>query len=179
MSVRARLTSWAERGLWGSRLVILVAVAASIVVALVMLYMATVDVVFLVGKVAQYGNPAMLADERSHLHGVIVAKAAAIVDGYLFAAIMIIFGIGMYELFIAKIALAERVRSSANVLAVHDLDDMKERLAKVVFLILVVRYFEYAIDSPIDTPLDLLYLAAGIGLIALSIFLTARSGRAG
>jgi uncharacterized membrane protein YqhA len=179
VSVRSQLSQLAERWLWNSRLAVVVAVVASLIVALVMLYVATVDVVYLLAKVAHYASPALAGDERARLHGSIVAQVAAIVDGYLFAAIMIIFGIGMYELFIGKIEAAERLDGGSNVLAVRDLDDMKERLAKVVFLILVVRYFEYALDQPVGSSLDLLYLAIGIGLIALSIFLTARSSRAG
>jgi uncharacterized membrane protein YqhA len=178
VSVRSQFAQWAERWLWNSRLAVVVAVVASLVVALVMLYVATVDVVYLLAKVAHYASPALASDERAHLHGTIVAQVAAIVDGYLFAAIMIIFGIGLYELFVGKIEAAEKFNAGSNVLAVRDLDDMKERLAKVIFLILVVRYFEYALEQPIGSALDLLYLAIGIGLVALSIYLTARSGRA-
>jgi LPXTG-motif cell wall-anchored protein len=42
----------------------------------------------------------------------------------------------------------------------------------VIFLILIVRYFEYALEATIDTSLDLLYLAVGIALVALGLFLT-------
>ncbi len=41
-----------------------------------------------------------------------------------------------------------------------------------MFLILIVRYFEFALEAPIAGALDLLYLAIGIALIALSLFLT-------
>jgi hypothetical protein len=39
-------------------------------------------------------------------------------------------------------------------------------------LILVVRYFEYALELRVQTANDLLALAVGIGIIALAIFLT-------
>jgi uncharacterized membrane protein YqhA len=70
-----------------------------------------------------------------------------------------------------------RLSSSAdgsNVLLVRNLDDLKERLAKVVFLILLVRYFEYALELPVQTPTDLLYLAVGIGIVAFAIFIASR-----
>ena len=152
------------------------AVAASIIAAIVMLYVASVDLVYLVGKVVHYADPSMLGDERAHLHGNIVARVAEIVDGYLFAAIMLIFGLGIYELFVSKVSPEEKRGGASSFLAIRDLDDMKERLAKVVFLILLVRYFEYAVDQPINSALDLLYLAIGIGLVALAIYLTARVG---
>jgi hypothetical protein len=47
-------------------------------------------------------------------------------------------------------------------------------LANVVFLILIVRYFEYALQSDVTGPLDLLELAVGIALIAVSLYLTSR-----
>jgi uncharacterized membrane protein YqhA len=159
-----------ERLLWNSRLFTLVAVVASIVVALVMLYVATTDVVFLLREVATYAT--LPADAREHLHLSIVAHVAEIVDGYLFAAILIIFALGLYELFISKIDAIEASPVATRLLLIRSLDDLKDRLAKVVFLILIVRYFQYALDATIDAPIDLLYLAIGIALVAVSLYLT-------
>jgi hypothetical protein len=39
-------------------------------------------------------------------------------------------------------------------------------------LILIVRYFQYALESTPSAPLDLLYLAIGIALVAVSLYLT-------
>jgi hypothetical protein len=44
----------------------------------------------------------------------------------------------------------------------------------VVFLILIVRYFQEALQAPLNTPTELLYLAVGITLIALGLYLTRR-----
>jgi len=154
----------------------LAAVVASLVVSVVMLWVATVDVAYLLTQIPGYASPSTPPDVRAHTHGVIVARVAEIVDGYLFAAIMIIFGLGLYELFIKRISSVQHDESTSHILFVRDVDELKERLAKLVFLILLVRYFEYALDQPINSTLDLLYLAIGIALVALSIFLTARSG---
>jgi uncharacterized membrane protein YqhA len=159
-----------ERFLWASRLLTLIAVLASLVLALVMFYIATVDVVGLAKDVTHY---AALADEvRRHTHASIVAHVAEIVDGYLFATILIIFALGLYELFISKIDAIENSDVAPRVLLIRTLDDLKERLAKVVFLILIVRYFQYALESEVGSPLDLLYLAVGIALVAVSLYLT-------
>jgi uncharacterized membrane protein YqhA len=112
------------------------------------------------------------------LRASIIAHAAAIIDSYLFATIMIIFALGLYELFISRIDAIERDTFSSRLLLIHSLDDLKDRLAKVVFLILIVRYFEFALQSEISTSLELLYLAVGIALVALSLYLTARTGHA-
>jgi uncharacterized membrane protein YqhA len=89
---------------------------------------------------------------------------------------MIIFSLGLYELFIGRIVAAETSEVAPRLLLIHTLDDLKDRLAKVVFLILIVRYFEYALQSDIGGPLDLLYLAIGIALVALSLYLTSKNG---
>ena len=159
-----------ERLLWNSRLITLVAVIASLVVAFVMFYIATADVVFLLGEVRHYAS--LAADAREHLHASVVAHVAEIVDGYLFATILIIFALGLYELFVSKIDAIESSPIAPRVLLIRSLDDLKERLAKVVFLILIVRYFQYALEATINAPVDLLYLAIGIALIAFSLYLT-------
>jgi len=159
-----------ERVLWNSRLVALVAVINSIIVAFVMFYIATTDVGFLVREVVKYID--LPVNDRAHLHSSIVAHIAEIVDGYLFATILIIFALGIYELFISKIDGIEESSIANRVLLIRNLDDLKDRLAKVVFLILIVRYFQYALEAEIKGPLDLLFLAVGIALIALALFLT-------
>jgi uncharacterized membrane protein YqhA len=168
-----RIECFFENVLWNSRLLTGVAVFASLIVAIIMFYVATVDVFFLLGQVVHYTSFA--AHEREELHGVIVGRVAEIVDGYLFATIMIIFGLGLYELFISKIDTAENSAIAPRLLLIRSIDDLKERLAKVVFLILIVRYFEYALQYTITGALDLLYLAVGIALIALSLYLTGRT----
>jgi len=159
--------------IWNSRLVIVVAVVASLVVSLVLFYLATADVVFLVGDISHYA--ALELEPRDKLRAKIVAHAAAIIDSYLFATIMIIFALGLYELFISKLEVVERNSFASRLLLINSLDDLKDRLAKVVFLILIVRYFEFALQSEIGSPIDLLYLAIGIALVALSLYLTGRS----
>jgi uncharacterized membrane protein YqhA len=137
-----------ERLLWNSRLITLVAVVASLAVAVVMFYIATADVALLSQDVLHY---AYVADEaRGQLHATIVAHVAEIVDGYLFATILIIFAMGLYELFVSKIDAIETSPIAPRLLLIRSLDDLKERLAKVVFLILIVRYFQYALEASIS-----------------------------
>ena len=159
-----------EKLLWSSRLVTLVAVIASLVVSFVMFYVATTDAYFLSREVLHY--PVLDAVARDKMHASVVSHVAEIVDGYLFATILIIFALGLYELFINKIDAIENSTIAARLLLICSLDDLKERLAKVVFLILIVRYFEYALESIPRTALDLLYLAIGIALIAVALYLT-------
>jgi len=165
-----------EQIIWNSRLVILIAVVASLILAFVMFYIATADAFFLTVNVSGYLSPQLGDTARQHLHLATVARVAEVVDGYLFATIMIIFALGLYELFISKIDAAERSDLASRLLLIRSVDDLKERLAKVVFLILIVRYFQFALEATVKGPLDLLYLAVGIALVALSLFLTRNVG---
>lgn len=162
-----------EALLWNSRFLVLIAVIASLLVALAMFYITGVDVVALLRDLAGYATldeGAAHGDVRAHL----VARIAQIVDGFLFAVILLIFALGLYELFISKIDPAEESEFASRILLIRSLDDLKDRLSKVVFLILVVRYFEFALQQHLNTPLEVLELAVGIALIGLSLYLTSR-----
>jgi uncharacterized membrane protein YqhA len=161
-----------ESVLWNSRFLTLVAVIASLIGALVMFYVAASDVLDLFGTVRQYSDHALPAAAHHALRAKIVASVAQFVDGFLFALVLIIFALGIYELFIGRIDSAEDSEIAQRILVIHSLDDLKEKLAKVIFLILIVRYFEYALDTDIATPRDLLSLAAGIVFIAIAIWFT-------
>lgn len=164
-----------ERVLWGSRLIVLLAVVASMVVSVGMFFVSTVDVVGLLGHIAHY--PAVHGAERAALRSTIVAHTVEVVDGYLLAAIMLIFSLGLYELFVSRIDAAEGSEFAARLLLIHSLDDLKDRLAKVVLLILVVKFFEYALSLSFGTPLELLYLAVGTLLVSAALYLSHGGGK--
>jgi uncharacterized membrane protein YqhA len=158
-----------QGALWNSRLLVLIAVVASLVGAIAMFLVAGKDAYNVVGLVYAY----LTGSGDGHaLRGKIVARVAEFIDGLLFAAVQIIFALGLYELFIGEIEAAESSGLARRLLLIESVDDLKERLAKVIFLILIVRYFEYALEASIETAQDLLSLAVGIALIALGLFLT-------
>ena len=170
-----------ERGfeivLWNSRLLMLIAVVASLAVALAMFYVTTVDIVSLVPHLSHYHDLSLSADARVQLRGTIVAHVVEVVDGYLLAAIMLIFALGLYELFVSRIDIAEGSEFAERLLLIRSLDDLKDRLAKVVLLILVVKFFEYALQLSIDTALDLLWLGLGIALVSGALVLSHKTGK--
>ncbi len=170
------MSAWIERifewMLWNSRFLVVIAVVASVILAVVMFFIASADVVNVLQDAQHYINPGLSESARADLYALTVANVARIVDGYLFASIMIIFAFGLYELFVSKIGIAEESEVASRVLLIKSLDDLKERLATLVFLILVIRYFEFALQMAVRSPLDLLYLAVGIALVAAALYLT-------
>lgn len=161
-----------EGGLWNSRFVILSAVLGSLLAGFAIFYMATVDVWNLVMHVVHYGDADLTAETRKALHDATVTHIVEVVDGYLLATVMLIFSLGLYELFISDIDQAHGSRASSKILVIENLDDLKSRLAKVILMILIVTLFEEALNIKIESPLDLLYLGASIALVALSLYLS-------
>jgi uncharacterized membrane protein YqhA len=161
-----------EAFLWRTRWVVLAAVLASMAAAIAVFYLSTVDVIYIVGHMLHYGDPALSDETRKAIHDQTITHVVEVVDGYLIATFMLIFSLGMYELFISDIDEAKGSRASSRILVIESLDDLKARLAKVVLMILIVTLFEHAITMKIDQALDLLYLGVGIAMIGLALYLT-------
>lgn len=157
-----------EGALWNSRFVILSAVIGSLVAGFVIFYMATVDVYYLLQHALHYAS--LTDDARKLLHDSTVTHIVEVVDGYLLATVMLIFSLGLYELFISDIDQAHGSRASSKILVISNLDDLKGRLAKVILMILIVTLFEEALNMKLQTPLDLVYLGGSITLIALALY---------
>jgi uncharacterized membrane protein YqhA len=167
-----RLETLFEGALWSSRLVVLAAVIASLAASLGMFYVATVDTFYMVSHLVHYADGSMTSLARKAMHDETIGHVVEIVDGYLLATVMLIFSLGLYELFISKIDQAAESEGSSSVLLIRSLDDLKARLAKVILMILIVTFFERVLGIKFSGPLDLLYLAGGIALIGLALYLT-------
>lgn len=161
-----------EAALWRSRYMVVVAVIASMAAGMAVLYMATVDVVYLVAHVLHYADMSLAADARKAIHDETITHVVEVVDGYLLATFMLIFSLGLYELFVSDIDEAHGSRASSKILVINNLDDLKQRLAKVILMILIVTLFEKALQIKMDSPLDLLYLGGGIALIGVALYFT-------
>lgn len=158
-----------ESALWNSRYVVMVAVIASLLTAFAIFYTTTIDVFYTIAHLTHYHE---LGDaDRATLKAQTVAHVVGSVDGFLLGAIMLIFALGLYELFISKIDLAKG-NSTSKILIINSLDDLKDKLAKVILMILVVMFFEQAIFLKPTAPLELLYYSLAIMLVALALYLS-------
>ena len=164
--------------LWNSRFVVVAAVVSSILGAFALFFMTTVDAYYMISHLLNYASPALDMAARIALRQETVTHVVEIVDGFLLATFLLIFGMGLYELFISKIDQAEETDTASQVLMIHSLDDLKGRLAKVIMMILVVRFFEYALNMKFSTALELLYFAGGIALLGLALYLAHKADSA-
>lgn len=167
------LEHFLERALWNVRLVILIPVFVSIIVAVGVLLMTTVDAFVLLGQFLSYVT--MESAVRAEMRLETISEVVAIVDGYLLASILIIFGLGLYELFVDRISIAEGSELAGRLLLIHSLDDLKDRLANVILVILIVKFFQQALKMHYDVPMDLFFLAGGVVLIGGALYLSSRS----
>ena len=92
-----------EGSLWNSRFVIFLAVLGSLFASFAIFYMATVDVVLLVQHTVHYADSDLTNEARKLLHDSTVSHIVEVVDGYLLAVVLLIFSLGLYELFISDI----------------------------------------------------------------------------
>ena len=160
-----------ETLLWNSRFSVLTAVIASLIVSFAMFYIASVDAYLMISHLGEYLSPDLVGEDRTDFRTEIVTHVVEIIDGYLLATVLLIFSLGLYELFISKIKQAES-SETPSVLAIHSLDDLKTRLGRVILMILIVNFFEHAISMDFHTALDLLALSAGVALVGLTLYLS-------
>ena len=165
-----------ETFLWNTRFVVIIAVLASLGTAFAVFYLTTIDAFYLITHLGEYTS--LLGDEvaRKSFRATTISHVVEVVDGYLLATVLLIFSLGLYELFVSKIDQAEESDHGASVLAINSLDDLKTRLGRVILMILIVNFFEHAIQMQFHGALELLILAAAIALIGLTLFLTHAEG---
>lgn len=156
-----------QRILLNSRFVIIIAVICGIFSAFMMIILGSFNVVAALLKLIQlFGHYA----EAEALEKMIVTFIISAVDEYLIATVLLIFSIGLYELFISKLDYSNEENRGPQILVIHDLDQLKENLAKVIIIVLIVTYFKYALEIDYKHMTELLYLSVGIFLIAAAMF---------
>lgn len=169
-SALKRIESSFESLLANSRYLTLVAVVASLASAAGAFYMASVDVFYALKNLASYASAEFTMAERVALRSETITSIIKAVDGYLLAAVMIIFSLGLYELFVSRIDRLEDTSFSSRVLVIHSLDELKDKLSRVILLILVVKFLQVALSAKYAQPLEVVYLALGIVLVGLALF---------
>jgi uncharacterized membrane protein YqhA len=93
-------------------------------------------------------------------------KFIELMDAFLIATALLIFAIGLYELFIEEIAMPEW-------LAVHSLHDLKSKLASVIVLVLAVNFLSHLVewrDARETLEFGLAVSAVALALIAFGHF---------
>ena len=161
---------WFEGLLWGSRYIVLLPVVFSLLIALALFLMATVDTIILIWHLLPYTT--LEESARLTLQIDTISAVVGALDVYLIAALMLLVALGLYELFVARIDQAENSEFAKRLLLFKSFDDFKDRLASVVLIVLVVKFFQQALHLKYEAVTDLLFLSVGIALVGVALFLT-------
>ncbi len=161
-----------ESLLWNTRFFVLFAVIFSMLGGIALFLVASVDIYGVVGNViTTYLNH--LHPEK--FHEVIVGGLIGAIDLYLMAVVMFIFGFGLYELFISEIDVAKK-KGASKILEIHSLDELKDKLGKVIVMVLVVNFFQRVLFTTYSGALDLVYFAISILALAISLYFLHKGG---
>ncbi len=163
-----------ENGLWKSRFIVILAVIFSFMGSVILFIVASIDVLNVAGFVL---TNVINGTHPEHFHEDIVAGVIAAIDLYLIAVVLLIFAFGIYELFISRIAEACSEDDCSSVLNISSLDQLKDKIAKVIIMVLVVNYFQRVLHTKYETPLELLYFALAIVALAVGLYFTGKVGK--
>lgn len=154
-----------EQGLWLLRFITIVPVMFSIL---------SVFMLFILGSIEVLGSLQALLhlnEDPEKMLPKIMAGILGGIDVYLIGIVMILFAYGIYELFISKIDVGRQEDTEVKILTITSLDQLKEKILKVIIMVMIVGFFKRLIELEVKTSTDLLLMAISILLISGSAYL--------
>lgn len=163
-----------ENMIWQTRFFVLLAVIFGLLGAIILFVVASVDIyevfIYAIDVYTKGLHP-------KDFHEIIVSKIIGAIDLYLIAVVMLIFSFGLYELFISKIDPLENSDLGNNVLSIHSLDQLKDKIAKVIVMVLVVGFFQEVSYTKYNGALEMLYFALSISFLAIGLYFLGKVGK--
>jgi uncharacterized membrane protein YqhA len=158
-----------ERTLWNVRFIVLLGVLFGALSAIVLFIAGSNEIYHIIVGYLQAGPHTLTHEEI--LIGIIGA-----VDFYLIGLVLIIFSFGIYELFISDIDIARIEGGFGSILDIENLDDLKNKIIKVIIMVLIVTFFQRILSMEFTTSIDMLSLAFSICLICVGVYFLGRQG---
>jgi len=164
-----------ESSLWATRFMVILAVIFGLIGAVVLFIVASVDVYdtakFVINTYLNHGHP-------ETFHEDVVGGIIGAVDLYLIGVVMLLFSFGLYELFISEIDVAKDETGEDNkILAIHSLDQLKDKISKVIVMVLVVGFFQKVGHTTYVGALDMLYFSLSITAVAVGLYFLGKVGK--
>ncbi len=161
-----------EHFLWSARLLVMLAVVPSLLGATVLFLIGTVDMIQVAADTVMY----YFGNTPEDIHDTIVPKIIIAVDIYLIAIVLLIFGSGVYRLFVSTIDQAEE-QSPSHPFNVSSFDQLKDKIARVVILAVIIEFFRAVVDIRFQTPMEAIYLALSVLALAGALYLMSHAHR--
>ncbi len=164
-----------ESSLWASRFMVLLAVVFGLIGAIVLFIVASFDIYetskFVFNTYITHAHP-------ESFHENVVGGIIGAVDLYLIGVVMLLFSFGLYELFISDIDAAKDDEGNDNqILAIHSLDQLKDKISKVIVMVLVVGFFQKVGHTQYNGALDMLYFALSITAVSVGLYFLGKVGK--
>ncbi|MBJ11243.1 MAG: hypothetical protein CMP66_07315 [Flavobacteriales bacterium] len=155
-----------ESILWNLRYVVILAVILSVLASITLFIIGSWDIVHAI----VFQNP--ITNDSINQNNNLLFKIISSIDMFLIGIVLLIFGFGVYELFISEIDIAKD-KFSDSTLKIRTLDQLKNKIIKVVIIVLIVKFFEkiLKLTPSFNSPQDLLLLSVSILAICLGFFL--------
>ncbi|GCE22379.1 YqhA family protein [Dictyobacter kobayashii] len=144
-----------RRVLAGSRYLILLAVAGSLLASIILLLYGTITIVKLAIELAIH--PIFTTEDAKPLS----VACIEVIDLFLLATVLYIVALGLYELFIGSDL------PTFPWLVIETLDDLKVKLIGVIIVLLAVTFLAYVVEWKGSN--NILPLGVGIGLILFAL----------
>ncbi|WP_088331873.1 YqhA family protein [Lacimicrobium sp. SS2-24] len=152
--------------LWRSRYLVMLAVIPSLLGAVVLFVIGTMDIVQVLWKTLGYYAFGSDID----IHDSVVTDIIIAIDIYLIAIVLMIFGLGVYRLFVSQIEASES-EGPSHPFNVKSFDQLKDKIVRVVILAVIIEFFRAVVDIHFKTPLDGIYLALSALALAAALYL--------
>ena len=158
-----------EKLLWNVRYITILAVILSIIAAFTLIILGSWDII----EAVIFYNP--LFDHSIFNNNELLFKIISAIDLFLIGIVLLIFGFGIYELFVSEIDFAN-AKFTESTLKIRDLDQLKNKIIKVVIIVLIVKFFEKVLkfSENFTTPMDILYFGLSILSICIGYYLINR-----
>jgi uncharacterized membrane protein YqhA len=156
-----------ESGLWSSRLVVLLAVVFGAISSIILFIAGSAEIVT---SVMHSVSLSPVEVEYTKLLSGIIGG----VDLYLIGMVLLIFSFGIYELAISKIDIARSSETYHSLLEISSLDDLKNKIIKVIIMVLIVSFFQRILLLQFTTAMEMLFMAVSIAVICIGVYFLQR-----
>ena len=158
-----------ENFLWSTRFIVIIAVVLSIISSISLFLIGGWDII----QATILNNP-LFNNEISNSNNLLF-KIISSIDLFLIGIVLLIFGFGVYELFISEIDFAKG-KFADSTLKINSLDQLKNKIIKVIIIVLIVKFFEKVLklSQNFTTPNDLLLFSISILSICIGYYLINR-----
>jgi uncharacterized membrane protein YqhA len=152
-----------ESVLWNSRLIVLLAVIFGSISAILLFIAGSVEIVSSILHAVSLAH--MDIEYTTLLSGIIGG-----VDLYLIGMVLLIFSFGIYELAISEIDIARKSEAYHTLLEIENLDDLKNKIIKVIIMVLIVSFFQRVLSMKMENSMDMLFMAVSIAVICIGVY---------